>query len=47
MEFKFNLPAYLEVKEISGDNRYNGQQNITISTDLSTDRQFVIELVKK
>lgn len=47
LEFKFNLPAYIEVKSVNGDEQYKGQQNITISTDLSTDRQFEIEVAKK
>ena len=47
LEFKFNLPAYLEVKSVNNSREYVGNQNITINTDLSTDRQFAIELAKK
>ena len=58
LEFTFNLPAYLEVKNVIGSchpelvsgsdcRDYDGQQNITISTDLVTDRHFEIELKKK
>ena len=46
-EFKFNLPAYLEVKSINGNDEEEGQQNLSIQTDLVTDRQFEIEIVKK
>ena len=46
-EFKFNLPAYLSVKDINEDNQYEGNQNITIKTELSTDRDFAIELAKR
>lgn len=46
-EFKFNLPAFLEAKNVNGDKQYKGSKNITIDTDLSTDRQFEIEVVKK
>lgn len=61
LEFKFNLPAYVEVNSVSPylcdsqpSNRetetncpiFEGQQNITIETDLSTDRHFTIDLEK-
>ena len=46
-EFKFNLPAYLAVKSINGENDQEGRQNLEIKTDLSTDRQFQIEVTKK
>lgn len=46
-EFKFNLPAYLEIKKINGGSQYQGDQNITIPSDLLTDRWFEIEVIKK
>jgi len=46
-EFTFNLPAYLAVKSINQDQKLSGSQNITTATDLSTDRQFEIEITKK
>ncbi|HSX18973.1 MAG TPA: DUF4012 domain-containing protein [Candidatus Saccharimonadales bacterium] len=56
LEFKFNLPAYLTVKNVNPSSchpelvsgscpNYQGQ-NITINSDLSTDRQFTINLKK-
>lgn len=47
LEFKFNLPSYLLVKSVNGDQKYQGQQNLSITTDLATDRQFEIEVAKK
>lgn len=39
-QFTFNLPNYLAEKD-------TGKQNLTIATDLATDREFKIELVKR
>lgn len=46
LSFKFNLPAYIEVKSVDGQEEYKGSQNITIDTDLSTDRKFEIGVAK-
>lgn len=46
LEFKFNLPAYLSVEKINGDNQYQGNQNTTVATDLSVDRHFEVEVKK-
>jgi len=39
-EFTFNLPNYLKEKD-------SGKQNLKITSDLATDREFAFELVKK
>ena len=46
-EFTFNLPSYLEVKSVNGSDDQEGKQNLRINSDLSTDREFEIEVVKK
>lgn len=46
-EFKFNLPGYLVTKSVNDDDQYSSRQNLTIQTDLATDRQFQIEVAKK
>ncbi len=45
--FRFNLPGFLEVKSLNNDESYQGKQNIQITSDLSSDRQYDIELGKK
>lgn len=45
--FTFNLPSYIKVESFNSDEQYLGKQNITIETDLKTDRLFQIELAKK
>jgi hypothetical protein len=47
LEFKFNLPSFLEVLKVNGSEDYAGSQNLVIQSDLSTDRQFTIDLAKK
>jgi len=46
-EFTFNLPAYLKVKSVNQDPKLSGSQNLTVKTDLATDREFEIEVAKK
>jgi len=46
-EFTFNLPDYLTVKSVNGQNDSANKQNLTIRSDLAQDRQFEIELAKK
>jgi len=45
--FRFNLPGYLAVKSVNGNETYQGRQNMQIASDLSVDRQYVIDLSKK
>lgn len=45
--FTFNLPAYLKVKLINGDTKEAGKENISTEIDLSTDRQFKVEIENK
>lgn len=45
--FTFNLPAYVAIKSINSDKSYQDRQNVTIESDLSTDREFIIEVAKK
>ncbi|EKD58192.1 MAG: hypothetical protein ACD_57C00004G0002 [uncultured bacterium] len=47
VEFTFNLPSYLEVKSVNDSDEQEGKQNLSLKTDLSTDRQFEIEVVKR
>ena len=47
LEFKFNLPAYIEIAKANGDESYTGQQNLTMSSDLAIDRQFTLDLRKR
>lgn len=47
LKFTFNLPSYLTIKSLNDQDDYAGKQNIIIESDLSTDRQFEIEIVKK
>ncbi len=44
LEFKFNLPAYLNVVSVNQDQQYSNKQNITLESDLSTDKHFTIEI---
>ena len=46
-EFTFNLPGYLKVKSVNNSDEQEGKQNLFIQTDLTTDRQFEIEVAKK
>ncbi|MEX2028265.1 MAG: DUF4012 domain-containing protein [Candidatus Curtissbacteria bacterium] len=46
-EFKFNLPGYLVAKSVNGNEQPAGAQNLDIKTDLLTDREFKIEVIKK
>src|SRR3990167_10137007 len=46
-EFTFNLPSYLEVKSVNNNDDQGGGQNLRIQTDLATDREFEIEVVKR
>lgn len=45
--FRFNLPNYLAVKSVNGAQAEKQPQNIQVTSDLATDRQFEIEVVKK
>ena len=45
--FSMNLPDYLEVESINGADEPKTVQNLKIQTDLATDREFEIEIVKK
>lgn len=45
--FTFNLPNYIKIEAVNNDEQYLGDQNITIETDLGTNRQFDIEVVKR
>ena len=47
LTFSFNLPDNIEAKSVNGDQTFAAQKNIKIETDLSTDRQFEINLKKK
>lgn len=47
LTFTFNLPGYLAVKSVNGSDKEQGKQNLTVQTDLITDRQFEIELIRK
>lgn len=45
--FTLNLPSYLKVKSINQDNKEQGKENISLQSDLSRDREFLIEIEKK
>ncbi len=45
--FTFNLPAYLEAKSLNGNEEVAGKQNLSIESDLQTDRDFKVEVGKK
>lgn len=47
LELKLNLPGYLVVKSVNGKEESARPQNIGITSDLSTDRQFEVEIAKK
>ncbi|MCR4324691.1 MAG: DUF4012 domain-containing protein [Candidatus Curtissbacteria bacterium] len=47
LEFKLNLPGYLILKSINGDETYSKSQNAQITTDLSRDREFKVEIGEK
>ena len=45
--FSMNLPDYLKVESINGVDEKKITQNLKIPTDLATDREFEVEVVKK
>ncbi len=48
LAFHFNLPGYLAVKSVNGEQQsYQDKQNIQVNTDLSVDRRYEIDLLKK
>ncbi|KKU56516.1 MAG: hypothetical protein UX79_C0031G0001, partial [candidate division WWE3 bacterium GW2011_GWB1_47_11] len=47
LNFTLNLPDYLKVESINGIDEKKVTQNLKISTDLATDREFEVEVKKK
>ncbi len=47
LELRFNLPSYLKVESVNGNSQEANLQNLLINTDLSTDREFEIEVTKR
>lgn len=47
LNFTFNLPSYLKIDSVNDNQDVRGKQNYSTATDLSQDRQFTIDVVKK
>lgn len=47
LTFTFNLPQYLVVKSINGNEAMSGKQNVITDSNLLEDKQFGIEVAKK
>jgi len=47
LNFSMNLPDYMKVESINGVDEQKTIQNLKIPTDLATDREFEVEVVKK
>ena len=45
--FSMNLPDYLKVESVNGVDEKTTVQNLKISTDLVTDREFEVEVKRK
>lgn len=47
LTFSMNLPDYLKIESVNGVDEKKVTQNLKIQTDLATDREFEVEVVKK
>ncbi len=47
LKFTFNLPGYLKIDSVNGNDEENGKQNMTAETNLTIDRHWQIKISRK